>query len=186
MSLLSLQKYIDQAISRNMYLEEADRANMKDVYMYAWKQGLKGTYYCFIEKKIQGEKYTQSVNKSAWRVWFWARTASTGSSDASSWTEQSEVEGSQSRGFGSRPAAGLSVQVNGLSSTNTTSEVITRESLSDIDLKHATEDDKAKIREMLIQKKWADYVQKLESGELYAQWSCPIDPFEKVMCEACQ
>jgi len=33
-----LQKYIDQAISRNMYLEESDRANMNDVYMYAWKQ----------------------------------------------------------------------------------------------------------------------------------------------------
>lgn len=49
----ALQKYIDQAISRNMYLQEEERSNMREVYNYAWKQGLKGTYYCFIEKKIQ-------------------------------------------------------------------------------------------------------------------------------------
>lgn len=174
-----LQKYIDQAISRNMYLEESDRANMNDVYMYAWKQWLKGTYYCFIEKKIQGEKYTQAVNKSAGRVWFGARTAGTTSSNETS-------NQSSSRWFGTSPTAWLSVSINWLSTTNTSSEVITREDLKSIDLKHANEDDKAKIREMLIQTKWADYVQKLESGELYAQGSCPIDPFEKVMCEACQ
>jgi len=47
------QKYVDQAISRNMYMEESDRANLFDIYMYAWQQGLKSTYYCFIEKNIQ-------------------------------------------------------------------------------------------------------------------------------------
>ncbi len=66
----AFQKHIDQAISRNMYLEEKDRANMYDVYMYAWKKQIKGTYYCFIEKKLQGEKYTQNVNKSEGRVGF--------------------------------------------------------------------------------------------------------------------
>jgi ribonucleotide reductase alpha subunit len=71
----AFQKHVDQAISRNMYLEEKDRANMYDVYMYAWKKQIKGTYYCFIEKKLQGEKYTQSVNKSEGRVGFGARTA---------------------------------------------------------------------------------------------------------------
>jgi len=49
----AFQKHVDQAISRNMYLEEKDRANMYDVYMYAWKKQIKGTYYCFIEKKLQ-------------------------------------------------------------------------------------------------------------------------------------
>lgn len=37
----ALQKYIDQAISRNMYLDESERSEMYDVYMYAWKKGLK-------------------------------------------------------------------------------------------------------------------------------------------------
>lgn len=57
------QKYVDQAISRNLYMEESDRANLFDIYMYARQQGLKSTYYCFIEKNIQGEKYTENVNK---------------------------------------------------------------------------------------------------------------------------
>jgi ribonucleoside-diphosphate reductase alpha chain len=57
------QKYIDQAISRNMYMKEKLRENLFDIYMYAWQAGLKSTYYCFIEKTIQGEKYTQKVNK---------------------------------------------------------------------------------------------------------------------------
>ena len=47
------QKYIDQAISRNIYVKENERNNLFDIYMYAWKQGLKSTYYCFIEKNIQ-------------------------------------------------------------------------------------------------------------------------------------
>jgi len=57
------QKHIDQAISRNLYAEESRRDKLGDVYMYARKEGLKGTYYCFIEKTIRGEKYTQDVNK---------------------------------------------------------------------------------------------------------------------------
>lgn len=59
----AMQAHIDQSISRNMYVLEEERANMQNIYMYAWEQGLKGTYYCFIEKRIQGEKYTQAVNK---------------------------------------------------------------------------------------------------------------------------
>jgi ribonucleoside-diphosphate reductase alpha chain len=66
----AFQKHVDQAISRNIYLEEKDRAHMYDVYMYARKKQIKGTYYCFIEKKLQGEKYTQAVNKSAGRTGF--------------------------------------------------------------------------------------------------------------------
>lgn len=66
------QKYIDQAISRNIYVKEHERNNLFDIYMYAWKQGLKSTYYCFIEKNIQGEKYTENVNKRGARIGFGA------------------------------------------------------------------------------------------------------------------
>jgi ribonucleoside-diphosphate reductase alpha chain len=50
------QKHIDQAISRNIYAEESWREKLDEVYMYARKQGLKSTYYCFIEKKINLRK----------------------------------------------------------------------------------------------------------------------------------
>ncbi len=35
------QKYVDQAISRNIYVQEHERNNLFDIYMYAWKKGLK-------------------------------------------------------------------------------------------------------------------------------------------------
>ncbi|USN55322.1 MAG: ribonucleoside-diphosphate reductase subunit alpha [Candidatus Peribacteria bacterium] len=67
------QKYIDQSISRNMYVQESLRDNLFDIYVYAWQQGLKSTYYCFIEKTLQGEKYTQKINKRGTRSGFGAR-----------------------------------------------------------------------------------------------------------------
>src|SRR6202000_833854 len=39
------QKWIDQAISRNMYLETRDLSEMVDIYSEAWKRGVKTTYY---------------------------------------------------------------------------------------------------------------------------------------------
>lgn len=64
------QKYVDQSISRNMYVKEELRDNLFDIYVYARQQGLKSTYYCFIEKTIQGEKYTQKINKRGERLGF--------------------------------------------------------------------------------------------------------------------
>jgi ribonucleoside-diphosphate reductase alpha chain len=66
----TLQQHIDQAISRNMYIKEVERPRMEEIYLYAWKAGLKGTYYCFIEKTVQGEKYTETVNKRGERAGF--------------------------------------------------------------------------------------------------------------------
>ncbi len=64
------QKHIDQAISRNMYFDESYRDTLSDYYMYGRQQGIKSTYYCFIQKTIQGEKYTQNVNKRGERAGF--------------------------------------------------------------------------------------------------------------------
>lgn len=136
------QKYVDQAISRNLYMQEDDRANLFDIYMYARKQWLKGTYYCFIEKNIQGEKYTESVNKRGTRSGFGWRAAST-----------------------SKPKATLD--------------------RSTINPERVTEEQKTLIEAQLRAEKGNEYVEKLKKGEIY--WDqCPVDPFEKVMCEWCQ
>ena len=66
----AFQKYIDQAVSKSIYIEEDLRDDMFDIYMYAWEKGLKSTYYCFIDKTIKGEKYTQKVNKRGVRRGF--------------------------------------------------------------------------------------------------------------------
>ncbi|WP_457624696.1 ribonucleoside-diphosphate reductase subunit alpha [Persephonella sp.] len=72
----AFQKYIDQAVSKSIYIEEDLRGEMFDIYMYAWDKGLKSTYYCFIDKTVKGEKYTQKVNKRGTRRGFGLRKSS--------------------------------------------------------------------------------------------------------------
>ncbi len=59
------QKWVDQAISRNMYLETRDIDDMVGVYMEAWKKGLKTTYYLHVKPRHTAEQSTIKVNKSA-------------------------------------------------------------------------------------------------------------------------
>ncbi|MBX0310285.1 MAG: ribonucleoside-diphosphate reductase subunit alpha, partial [Sulfurihydrogenibium sp.] len=66
----AFQEYIDQAVSKSLYIEEDLRDDMESIYMYAWEKGLKSTYYCFIDKTIKGEKYTMNVNKRGERRGF--------------------------------------------------------------------------------------------------------------------
>jgi len=68
----AFQEYIDQAVSKSIYIEEDLRDDMFDIYMYAWEKGLKSTYYCFIDKTVKGEKYTLNVNKRGERRGFGA------------------------------------------------------------------------------------------------------------------
>ena len=58
------QKWVDQALSRNMYLESRDMEEMKGIYMTAWKKGLKTTYYLHMKPRHTAEQSTTSVDKS--------------------------------------------------------------------------------------------------------------------------
>ncbi len=58
------QKWVDQAISRNMYLESRSIDDMELVYMEAWKRGLKTTYYLHMKPRHQAEQSTTKVNKA--------------------------------------------------------------------------------------------------------------------------
>jgi ribonucleoside-diphosphate reductase alpha chain len=58
------QKWVDQALSRNMYLESRDMEDMKRVYMTAWRKGLKTTYYLHMKPRHTAEQSTTNVNKS--------------------------------------------------------------------------------------------------------------------------
>ncbi len=59
------QKWVDQAISRNMYLETRDINDVMKIYSTAWEKGLKTTYYLHMKPKHTAEQSTTSVNKSA-------------------------------------------------------------------------------------------------------------------------
>ncbi len=58
------QKWIDQAISRNMYLETRDLGDMMGIYSAAWERGVKTTYYLHMKPRHTAEQSTVKVNKS--------------------------------------------------------------------------------------------------------------------------
>jgi ribonucleoside-diphosphate reductase alpha chain len=59
------QKWVDQAISRNMYLETRDIDEMSRIYQTAWEKGLKTTYYLHMKPRHTAEQSTTRVNKAA-------------------------------------------------------------------------------------------------------------------------
>ena len=58
------QKWIDQAISRNIYLADRDVDTMVDLYAAAWKRGVKTTYYLHMMPRHTAEQSTVKVNKA--------------------------------------------------------------------------------------------------------------------------
>jgi ribonucleoside-diphosphate reductase alpha chain len=155
------QKHIDQAISRNMYFDESYRETLSDYYMYGRQQGVKSTYYCFIQKTIQGEKYTQNVNKRGERAGF----GSTGATQ--------ENPAPRTGGFG---AAVAKAGFGGAAVTAAKEK---------IDFANVTDEQKADIEAKMRAEKGDEYVEKLKSGNMY-NGACPADPYEALMCEACQ
>ena len=58
------QKWVDQAISRNMYLETRDIDEYVKIYSEAWRRGLKTTYYLHVKPRHQSEQTTVKSNKA--------------------------------------------------------------------------------------------------------------------------
>lgn len=57
------QKWIDMGQSLNLYIAQPSGKKLHDMYMYAWKEGLKTTYYLRSLGATQIEKSTVDVNK---------------------------------------------------------------------------------------------------------------------------
>ncbi len=57
------QKWMDQAISRNMYLDTRDIDETMKIYLSAWEKGVKSTYYLHMKPRHTAEQSTVSVNK---------------------------------------------------------------------------------------------------------------------------
>ncbi len=58
------QKWVDQAISRNMYLETRDIDTVMNIYQAAWDRGLKSTYYLHMKPRHSAEQSNLKINKS--------------------------------------------------------------------------------------------------------------------------
>jgi len=57
------QKWIDQSLSRNMYLRTRNIDEIMNIYKIAWDKGVKTTYYLHMEPRHTAEQSTVSVNK---------------------------------------------------------------------------------------------------------------------------
>ncbi|MDR6176393.1 ribonucleoside-diphosphate reductase alpha chain [Nocardioides zeae] len=62
------QKWIDQAISRNIYLADRSVASMVELYAAAWRMGVKTTYYLHMMPRHTAEQSTVKVNKAEGRT----------------------------------------------------------------------------------------------------------------------
>lgn len=58
------QKWVDQALSRNMYLDTRDIDETMKIYSTAWEKGVKTTYYLHMKPRHTAEQSTVSVNKA--------------------------------------------------------------------------------------------------------------------------
>ena len=58
------QKWVDQAISRNIYLADRSVDTMVDLYRTAWEMGVKTTYYLHMMPRHTAEQSTVKVNKA--------------------------------------------------------------------------------------------------------------------------
>ncbi|RMB60201.1 ribonucleoside-diphosphate reductase subunit alpha [Tessaracoccus antarcticus] len=58
------QKWIDQAISRNIYLADRSVQGMAALYLKAWEMGVKTTYYLHMMPRHTAEQSTVRVNKA--------------------------------------------------------------------------------------------------------------------------
>jgi len=58
------QKWVDQALSRNMYLETRDIEETMKIYQTAWEKGVKTTYYLHMKPRHTAEQSTVHVNKA--------------------------------------------------------------------------------------------------------------------------
>lgn len=71
------QKWIDMGQSLNLYLQEPNGKALHDMYMYAWKKGLKTTYYLRCLGATQIEKSTMDINKRGLQPrWMKSKSAS--------------------------------------------------------------------------------------------------------------
>lgn len=61
------QKWVDMGISRSLYFTARYPAELAEVYLQAWRLGLKATYYCYVTPRMRPEPATLWVNKAVRR-----------------------------------------------------------------------------------------------------------------------
>ncbi|MCB0334229.1 MAG: hypothetical protein KDD55_12055, partial [Bdellovibrionales bacterium] len=91
------QKWIDMGQSLNLYLATPSGKKLNDMYLMAWKKGLKTTYYLRSLGATQIEKSTMDINKRGLQP-RWMKNKSASSQVVVERTEEGGVEVQESAG----------------------------------------------------------------------------------------
>lgn len=201
------QKWVDQALSRNMYLESRDMDDMKAVYMAAWKRGLKTTYYLHMKPRHTAEQSTTAVNKAAaiGKRGFAGVVASPVEAPTISPIQQSpisvpemvpvraEVPGPQPahRGFGAVAAQATLPEVP--ASQQTLGDAIKAAQATSAPLTHAVLQPTMGFAVALSRPAPLPAVMESQSPTasvattpVKKAFVCPVDPAERAQCDSCQ
>lgn len=182
------QKWIDQAISRNMYLETRDIGDMVDIYSAAWAKGVKTTYYLHMKPRHTAEQSTVRVNKAENAAPAGAETGATGTGTGGGGAAAARAGGRRGFGFAARSSAvtpATSAAAVAQVAPEATAAPVAAAPVAAAPVATA-EPDAVPTAEQAVAVVPAE-VQELDlveaDGEAIA---CPVDPQERLQCESCQ
>jgi len=183
------QKWIDQAVSRNIYLETRDISEMAKLYAAAWERGVKTTYYLHVKPRHTAEQSTVRVNKAENRQPSAAATAAAASAGTAAPRRGGFGFG---RSGGAKPAEGLAATTT----EGFASEVIATAAApplvtTSVETKAAVPPEDA-APSAFIPEPGATVLEVTEqtgggeSTDVVDGVACPVDPMERLQCESCQ
>jgi len=183
------QKWIDQAVSRNIYLETRDISEMAKLYAAAWERGVKTTYYLHVKPRHTAEQSTVRVNKAENRQPSAAATAAAASADTAAPRRGGFGFG---RLGGAKPAEGLAATTTeGFASEVIATAAATPLVTTSVETKAAVPPQDA-APSAFIPEPGATVLEVTEqtgggeSTDVVDGVACPVDPMERLQCESCQ
>ncbi len=156
------QKWIDQAISRNIYLADRSVDAMTDLYAAAWRKGVKTTYYLHMLPRHTAEQSTVRVNK----------------------TENLNATGSAG-GRAAASAAGTGVGAGGPVRTGFAGFGAVR-AVASSGAVSSSPGPVAPSGTAPTAPPSGTTVLALADSEVVDGVACPVDPMERLQCESCQ
>lgn len=180
------QKWIDQAMSRNMYLQTRDVDELIDIYTEAWRRGIKTTYYLHTKPRHKAEQSTVKVNKreSLNKVGFSATTSNISTSTTTmdqhnnKQTSQTSFNNTpEKKGFGFAADNKVEKDISAIQEVAQREEVVAESISSGGNSGGGFKGFggvSVKAEKVNFKKPVVDFA------------ACPLDPAERANCEACQ
>jgi ribonucleoside-diphosphate reductase alpha chain len=176
------QKWVDQALSRNMYLETRDIGEIMQVYMSAWEKGVKSTYYLHMKPQHSAEQSTIRVNKAE----VMGKRGFASLRDIGPAPKEAEVK---TKGFAAvapkdvkeKAVVDVAVEETGVSEMSSSSQSSQAKS---VETSVKSEQEVQPVVNKVSETEAKPKVVVASGGD--SSNTCPIDPAERAQCDSCQ